>query len=133
MQSTGNIRGPGSVGVRRSPGSYGSAKAESFGVAVPPGTLRRVERASALCAGALLSPMTAAAAARFALPAWVAGLPMLVVLAAIAVGANVSAVLRLRAVAKAVRRPSSAASPQASAASGSAPAIALAFGGAPRP
>jgi CDP-diacylglycerol---glycerol-3-phosphate 3-phosphatidyltransferase len=81
--------------------SYGSAKAESLRVAVPGGSMRRAERAICLGVGTTLVPIAAAASQRFHGPDWIAELPVVVCAAAIAVGANASAVRRLRVVAAA--------------------------------
>jgi CDP-diacylglycerol--glycerol-3-phosphate 3-phosphatidyltransferase len=81
--------------------SYGSAKAEAFCVSVPPGWMRRAERAACFSIGTALVPV-AGALARFArLPAWVEFTPVLFALAIVAVVGNVSAIRRLRAVAAA--------------------------------
>lgn len=70
--------------------SYGSAKAEAAGLPVPPGVMRRPERAICLCLGVSLSAI-----------AWVGPAPIFVALGVLAVVANVSAVARLRRVARA--------------------------------
>ena len=80
--------------------SYGSAKAEAQGVPVPPGAMRRAERAVALCVGVAMTPVFAWAAAESSLPAWAHEAPILVAMALIAVVANVSAVRRLRFIAR---------------------------------
>ena len=80
--------------------SYGSAKAEALGVPVPPGAMRRAERAVFLCAGVALTPVFAWAAAGSAVPAWASQAPIFVALAIVAVVANVSAVRRLRFLAR---------------------------------
>lgn len=80
--------------------SYGSAKAEALPVKAPRGAMRRAERAVYLTGGALLSPIAAAIAARTGLPAWVGELPMLLSLGLVGVVANVSAVRRLRTMAR---------------------------------
>jgi CDP-diacylglycerol--glycerol-3-phosphate 3-phosphatidyltransferase len=86
--------------------SYSSAKAEALGVPVPPGVMRRAERAVCLC---LATAMTA-----LWNPSWVAGaglpgapeaLPVLIAVALIAVVANISAVRRLRFLARGAARP----------------------------
>lgn len=82
--------------------SYGSAKAEALGAPVPPSAMRRPQRAVVLCAGTALC---AAAAwivryGRFALPDWTERLPLLSALACIAVVGNVSAIRRLRSLAR---------------------------------
>jgi CDP-diacylglycerol--glycerol-3-phosphate 3-phosphatidyltransferase len=81
--------------------SYGSAKAEALRVAVPPGFMRRAERATYLSIGTALSPLTGAVMERFAGPSWVAEVPVILAIAFIGVSANVSAVRRLRSIAKA--------------------------------
>ncbi|HXN30433.1 MAG TPA: CDP-alcohol phosphatidyltransferase family protein [Polyangiaceae bacterium] len=85
--------------------SYATAKAEAFRVDVPRGAMRRQERAVYLVLGAALTPLAAAAAARWALPTWVGQLPLFLALALLATVGNVSAVGRLYAVARAVRKP----------------------------
>jgi len=80
--------------------SYGSAKAEALGVPVPPGAMRRAERAVFLCAGVAATPVFAWATADSDLPDWAARAPLLAALASIAVVANVSAVRRLRFIAQ---------------------------------
>jgi CDP-diacylglycerol---glycerol-3-phosphate 3-phosphatidyltransferase len=83
--------------------SYSSAKAEALGVVPPRGPMRRVERAVYLVLGAALCPIAAALAPhdlqRFA------DAPMVLVLCVVALLANASAALRLRAVARAARSP----------------------------
>jgi CDP-diacylglycerol--glycerol-3-phosphate 3-phosphatidyltransferase len=80
--------------------SYGSAKAEALGAPVPPGAMRRTARAVSLCAGTTLATPFAWLARRWGLPAGVVHLPLLSALALIAVGANVSAIHRLRLLAR---------------------------------
>jgi CDP-diacylglycerol--glycerol-3-phosphate 3-phosphatidyltransferase len=82
--------------------SYGSAKAEAHGVPVPGGVLRRASRALLLAGGNTFVPIAKAIARPLSAPAWAAYSPVLLVLALIAVAANASAILRLRAVACAV-------------------------------
>jgi CDP-diacylglycerol--glycerol-3-phosphate 3-phosphatidyltransferase len=82
--------------------SYGSAKAEAHGVPVPGGVLRRASRASLLAGGTAFVPIAKAIARPLSAPAWAAYSPVLLVLALIAVAANASAILRLRAVACAI-------------------------------
>jgi CDP-diacylglycerol--glycerol-3-phosphate 3-phosphatidyltransferase len=108
--------------------SYGSAKAEAFGVPAPRGAMRRAERAAYLSGGALLSPIAAALAAQAQLPPWVAEVPLLAALALVAVVSNVSAVRRLEAVARAVSAPA----PQRAAVSTRDPG-AVTLAGPPRP
>lgn len=81
--------------------SYGSAKAEAFHVAVPPGAMRRAERAVCLVAGLALSPVVASAAAAAGLPAAIGDVPIVLALAVVGVVANVSAVRRLFTIAAA--------------------------------
>lgn len=80
--------------------SYGSAKAEAAGVPVPPGVMRRPERAICLCLGVSLSAIAVGMQARGAAPQWIGPAPIFVALGVIAVVANVSAVARLRHVAR---------------------------------
>ncbi len=80
--------------------SYGSAKAEALGAPVPPGAMRRAERAVCLCAGVVLTPVFSWAAEGSALPSWATDAPILFMLAVVAVGANVSAIRRLRFLAR---------------------------------
>lgn len=80
--------------------SYGSAKAEALGVPVPPGLLRRTERALCLCSGVGLVPVADWLAREYILPAWAPRAPLLAALAILAVGANASAIRRLRALAR---------------------------------
>ena len=83
--------------------SYATAKAEAMRVEEPRGSMRRVERAVYLGIGAALVPMAAALAERWHLPGWAARAPILAALLLVAVVANVSAVWRLRAVARVLR------------------------------
>jgi CDP-diacylglycerol--glycerol-3-phosphate 3-phosphatidyltransferase len=85
--------------------SYSTAKAEALQVPPPRGSMRRQERAVYLVMGVALVPIVAAVCARLGLPSWIARLPLLGVLALVAVVGNVSAVRRLRVTAEAVRRP----------------------------
>ena len=85
--------------------SYGSAKAEGLQVPVPRGAMRRTERAALLAAGITLAPFTGALTGAHSLPAWVAVAPVALALVTLAVVANVSAVLRLFAVARAASAP----------------------------
>jgi CDP-diacylglycerol---glycerol-3-phosphate 3-phosphatidyltransferase len=83
--------------------SYGSAKAEGLRVRVPDGMMRRAERATLLCGGVALVCVAEALARRAELP-WlqaVAHAPVLLAVAVVAVGANVSAIRRLRWIASA--------------------------------
>ena len=85
--------------------SYSTAKAEALHVSPPRGSMRRQERAVYLVVGAALVPVVAAVCQRFALPSWLARLPLLGVLVLVAAVGNASAVRRLRLTAVAVRRP----------------------------
>lgn len=82
---------------------YGAAKAEALRVPFPLGSTGQAERAFALCGGALLSPVAGAVADGAQLSPWVADVPLLAVLAVVGLTANVSAVRRLGALARAVR------------------------------
>jgi CDP-diacylglycerol--glycerol-3-phosphate 3-phosphatidyltransferase len=82
--------------------SYGSAKAESLKVAVPGGAMRRAERAVCLGIGTTMVPIASAVSLRLHGPDWLGELPIVGAAALIAIGANVSAVRRLRVVAAAV-------------------------------
>ncbi len=81
--------------------SYGSAKAEVLHVLVPPGLMRRAERATYLSIGAALSPLAGALSDWLAGPSWAGQVPVVLAIAFIGVSANVSAVRRLRAIASA--------------------------------
>jgi CDP-diacylglycerol--glycerol-3-phosphate 3-phosphatidyltransferase len=81
--------------------SYGSAKAEAAGMPVPPGVMRRPERAICLCLGVTLSAIAAGLRAGGSASSWVVLAPIFVALGVVAVLANVSAVVRLRHIARA--------------------------------
>lgn len=83
--------------------SYSTAKAEALGVEAPRGAMRRAERAVVLGAGAWLTPFASAIAASHHLGPRVAKLPVLAAIAAVGLGANVSAVRRLAAIARSLR------------------------------
>lgn len=72
--------------------SYGSAKAEAIGVPVPPGIMRRAERAACLCVGVVLAAFFGDAA-------------VVAAVALVAVVGNVSAIRRLAALARISRVP----------------------------
>jgi CDP-diacylglycerol--glycerol-3-phosphate 3-phosphatidyltransferase len=76
--------------------SYGSAKAEALGVPVPPGAMRRAERAVCLCVGVAAMPVVAWLTGGGLLPTWAAPAPLYVALGLLAVVANTSAIRRLR-------------------------------------
>ncbi len=80
--------------------SYGSAKAEALGVPVPPGAMRRAERAVCLCVGVAATPVFAWLTRGSALPVWTTQAPLFVALGLVAVVANVSAIRRLRFLAR---------------------------------
>lgn len=75
--------------------SYGSAKAEAIGVPVPPGVMRRAERAACLCAGVVLASA-------------IGGAAIVVSVAVVAVLGNVSAIRRLVELARTSRSPGGA-------------------------
>lgn len=85
--------------------SYGSAKAEALRVTAPRGAMRRAERAAWLYGGAILSPFASTLADRAALGPWFGEVPLLSALALVALVANVSAVRRFTAMARAVEMP----------------------------
>jgi len=85
--------------------SYGSAKAEALRVPVPPGAMRRAERATCLCLGTTLVPLVGAIARSCEGPAWLAYAPMIFALVLIGAAANVSAVRRIRVIAAHVSPP----------------------------
>jgi CDP-diacylglycerol--glycerol-3-phosphate 3-phosphatidyltransferase len=76
--------------------SYGSAKAEGLRVPVPPGPMRRAERAIWLCAGVALAAPFEWLAKGGVVPAWAAHAPVFLALGALAVIGNASAIHRLR-------------------------------------
>jgi hypothetical protein len=81
--------------------SYGSAKAEARHVPVPAGAMRRPTRVACLTAGALLTSVVAHLGSELGAPPWAGDVPVALAVIVLAVGANVSAVLRLRIVAMA--------------------------------
>jgi CDP-diacylglycerol--glycerol-3-phosphate 3-phosphatidyltransferase len=94
--------------------SYGSAKAEALRVAVPGGAMRRLERAICLGLGLALVPLSTYLVQQGFGPGWLAEAPILLAVAIVAVVGNVSAVVRLRAIAvvAAGRDPSAAPGPE---------------------
>jgi CDP-diacylglycerol--glycerol-3-phosphate 3-phosphatidyltransferase len=76
--------------------SYSSAKAEALRVPVPPGVMRRPERAVCLCLATVMTAVWQPWAGGNGLPGWAGALPVLVAVSVIALVANVSAVRRLR-------------------------------------
>jgi CDP-diacylglycerol--glycerol-3-phosphate 3-phosphatidyltransferase len=81
--------------------SYGSAQAEARRIPVPPGIMRRPERAVCLGVGTILVPVLGRVSHSLGGPSWVRELPVILAMLLIAVGANFSAVRRLRDVAAA--------------------------------
>jgi phosphatidylglycerophosphate synthase len=82
--------------------SYATAKAEALRVKAPRGAMRRTERVVYLLAGVTLGPLVGAVPI---VAGW-SDVPALAALALVAVVGNASAIRRLAAVARAVRRPS---------------------------
>jgi len=79
--------------------SYGSAKAEALRVPVPPGAMRRAERATCLCLGTTLVPLVGAILRSSGGPEWAGYSPLFLALVLIGGAANVSAVRRIRVIA----------------------------------
>ena len=84
--------------------SYSSAKAEALQVDPPKGSMRRPERAFYLTLGAVLSPITIAEFEYVRDYPIAIGFPMVMALGLIAVLANASAIERMAAIAKEMRR-----------------------------
>jgi CDP-diacylglycerol--glycerol-3-phosphate 3-phosphatidyltransferase len=80
--------------------SYSSAKAEALRVPVPPGVMRRAERAVCLCLATVLTAVWLPWSESNGLPGWAGALPVLVAVSVIAIAGNVSAVRRLRFLAQ---------------------------------
>jgi CDP-diacylglycerol---glycerol-3-phosphate 3-phosphatidyltransferase len=80
--------------------SYGSAKAEGLALPVPASAMRRAERAVCLCVGATAAAAMGWMVGKAWVPAWAPRIPLVASLAVIAVVANVSAVRRLRWLAR---------------------------------
>jgi phosphatidylglycerophosphate synthase len=80
--------------------SYSSAKAEAMGVPVPPGLMRRPERAVCMCVATALMVPWAWLAGDSVLPAWAASFPMLAGVSLIAVMANISAARRMHSLSR---------------------------------
>lgn len=78
--------------------SYSSAKAEALGVPVPPGVMRRPERAVCMCAATTLMTPWALLMGNATRPLWATAFPMLAAVSLIAVVGNLSAVCRLRSL-----------------------------------
>jgi hypothetical protein len=81
---------------------YGSAKAEAMRVTVPGGSMRRAGRAICMVLGTALVPIASAFVDRGYLPAWSREAPIVIALALVGFLANVSAVMRLRAISRAL-------------------------------
>ena len=104
--------------------SYSSAKAEALHVDPPKGSMRRPERALYLTLGAILSPITIAEYEYVRDYPIAIGFPMVIALGLIAVLANASAIERMAAIAKEMRRrESDAASRKAAFAAAQAAAV----------
>jgi CDP-diacylglycerol--glycerol-3-phosphate 3-phosphatidyltransferase len=88
--------------------SYGSAKAEAMSAAVPPGVMRRTERAICLCLGVGAAALLAWMAERGWAASWAASAALVAALSVVAVAANVSAVRRIALVARAAGVPTKA-------------------------
>jgi phosphatidylglycerophosphate synthase len=84
--------------------SYSSAKAEALHVDAPKGSMRRPERAVYLTLGAILSPITIAEWEYVRDYPIAIGFPMVIALGLIAVLANASAIERMAAIAKEMRK-----------------------------
>jgi CDP-diacylglycerol--glycerol-3-phosphate 3-phosphatidyltransferase len=80
--------------------SYSSAKAEALGVPVPPGVMRRPERAVCLCVGATLTAPWMLVSHALGVARWADAMPAAVAVSLIAVVGNASAVRRLRTLAQ---------------------------------
>ena len=80
--------------------SYGSAKADALAVPVPAGVMRRAERAVCLCLATAVTAFWEPRAASTGHPSWVGALPILLAVSLIAVAGNISAVRRLRLLAR---------------------------------
>jgi CDP-diacylglycerol--glycerol-3-phosphate 3-phosphatidyltransferase len=80
--------------------SYSSAKAEGLGVPVPGGIMRRAERAICLCLATAVTAFWEPWAANNGRTPWVGALPILLAVCLIAVAANISAVRRMRLLAR---------------------------------
>jgi CDP-diacylglycerol--glycerol-3-phosphate 3-phosphatidyltransferase len=88
--------------------SYGSAKAEGFGVAVPPGLMRRPQRLVCLIAGTAFAAAVDALETRRLVPLHSHYLPVFAALGVIALCGNASAIKRLCAIATIANRAASA-------------------------
>jgi CDP-diacylglycerol--glycerol-3-phosphate 3-phosphatidyltransferase len=84
--------------------SYTTAKAEALRVDAPRGAMRRAERAVYLTAGIVLVPVAGWWVARTGAAPWLRDAPLLASLALVGIIANVSTVLRVRAVSHRIAR-----------------------------
>ncbi len=85
--------------------SYSSAKAEALGVPVPPGVMRRTERAVCLCLATAMTALWEPWVAGKSLPTGTEALPVLIAVSLIAAVANISAVRRLHFLARGTTNP----------------------------
>jgi CDP-diacylglycerol--glycerol-3-phosphate 3-phosphatidyltransferase len=83
--------------------SYSTAKAEALHVEPPKGSMRRPERALYLILGAALAPVTIPIFEQDRIYGIAIGHPMVIAVALVGVMANISAIERLYAIAKAMR------------------------------
>jgi len=86
--------------------SYSSAKAEAMGLPVPPGVMRRPERAVCMCVATALMVPWAWLTRDSALPVWATSLPILAAVSLIAVVANASALRRMQSLSRRSGSPS---------------------------
>ncbi len=84
--------------------SYSSAKAEAMNVSPPKGSMRRPERAVYLTLGALFSPITIPVFETVRPYGIAIGHPMVMAVGMVALLANVSAIERMWAIARAIRK-----------------------------
>ncbi len=80
--------------------SYASAKAEALHRPVPPGLMRRPERAICLCVGVALAAVLGQTGSLSGVPGWAVRAALVVAVGVLAVFANGSAVRRLRLLAQ---------------------------------
>jgi phosphatidylglycerophosphate synthase len=85
--------------------SYSSAKAEALGVPVPPGVMRRPERAVCLCVGSAAMTPWPWLVAHYGLPRWLDHAPIMAVAGLIAIFANGSAIRRLHMISSSFKKP----------------------------
>jgi CDP-diacylglycerol--glycerol-3-phosphate 3-phosphatidyltransferase len=92
--------------------SYGSAKAEALRIPVPPGIMRRAERAVCICLGVGLATVLGWLARSSLLPAWAGVAPIGLSLGILAVVGNASAIRRLCALSRRLAPPAPAPLPR---------------------